>query len=242
MCWCAQLMIQCETRLAFVLWRFQIKSTLHNSLFTTEFFSNLKKFGKRKTSYTHTRQMNFPDSHLCPSCSPTHFHFWYNFFPQSLSPEKRLTASRNWDLPWVFGIHCSRLYQNFEPMQCFFHLVSIYDSLNFNFLRRFGSFLVNSNKHKIWLALHKPTLFVFVVCLVICLQVFTDYLVVSCGFYSIQHLKLIRLWWFQPWTTKKFNKSLVRKTIPSSTFLCVWFFLFTDALQLKDFPWWHLIV
>lgn len=39
-------MIQCETRLASVLWRFQIKSTLHNSLFTMEFFSNLKKLFK----------------------------------------------------------------------------------------------------------------------------------------------------------------------------------------------------
>lgn len=38
MCWCAQLMIQCETRLESVLWRFQIKSTLHNSLSTMEFF------------------------------------------------------------------------------------------------------------------------------------------------------------------------------------------------------------
>lgn len=53
MCWCAQLMIQCETRLASVLWRFQIKSTLHNSLFTTEFFSNLKKNNSR----VHARRL-----------------------------------------------------------------------------------------------------------------------------------------------------------------------------------------
>lgn len=29
MCWCAQLIIQCETILLSMLWRFQIKSTLH---------------------------------------------------------------------------------------------------------------------------------------------------------------------------------------------------------------------
>lgn len=34
-------MIQCETRLESVLWRFQIKSTLHNSLSTMEFFFKL---------------------------------------------------------------------------------------------------------------------------------------------------------------------------------------------------------
>lgn len=36
-------MIQCEIRLASVLWRFQIKSTLHNSLFKMEFFFKLFK-------------------------------------------------------------------------------------------------------------------------------------------------------------------------------------------------------
>lgn len=59
MCWCAQLMIQCETRLASVLWRFQIKSTLHNSLFTNGvFFKFLKtKQQPEKTLKARTRHL-----------------------------------------------------------------------------------------------------------------------------------------------------------------------------------------
>lgn len=59
MCWCAQLMIQCETRLESVLWRFQIKSTLHNSLSTMEFFFKLLD-GWRRDSNVFSREPSLP--------------------------------------------------------------------------------------------------------------------------------------------------------------------------------------
>lgn len=172
MCWCAQLMIQCETRLASVLWRFQIKSTLHNSLFTMEFFSNLKKNEKRKTSSILDKWTL--QTIICIPFSATHLRFWYNFFPQF--PQRR-----DWQAPGI-GNYLK-------------YLVSIYDTLNFNFLRSFYSLLViliNDSSPQ-----DHPFCFHFV-CLVICLQVFTDDLVVFCGFSSIQHFNLIRLWWFVP--------------------------------------------
>lgn len=126
MCWCAQLMIQCETRLASVLWRFQIKSTLHKSLFTTEFFSNLQNFGKRKPLAHILDTWTFQPV-ICPSCSPSHLHFWYNFVPQSVSQR------RNWQPPGI-GIYLEYLEHNaagciktfrVHSTHAVFHLVSI---------------------------------------------------------------------------------------------------------------------
>lgn len=76
-------MIQCETRLASVLWRFQIKSTLHNLLFTMEFFSNFKKKKKtlkhmlgiwRKDPNGFSRKPSLPDPlvHLPPPLVQLH--------------------------------------------------------------------------------------------------------------------------------------------------------------------------
>lgn len=168
MCWCAQLMIQCETRLASVLWRFQIKSTLHNSLFTTEFFFFQNKNWEKIPSYVHTRQINFPEDHFCPSCSSTHLHFWYNFLSQSVSSEKRLTATKNWEDFWNTLQQVLPKLSRVHSNHAVFYLVSIYDSLKFNFLTSFGLFLVNFNRQKIWLGLHKGTVFVLSVLPFVC--------------------------------------------------------------------------
>lgn len=118
MCWCAQLMIQCETRLASVLWRFQIKSTLHNSLFTMEFFSNLKKMKKEKLLPYSTNKLCRQSSLYPSSQPPTSASGTISFLSQF--PQRR-----DWQAPGI-GIYLE-------------YLVSIYDTLNFNFLRSFYS-------------------------------------------------------------------------------------------------------
>lgn len=189
MCWCAQLMIQCETRLASVLWRFQIKSTLHNSLFTTEFFSNWK----RKPHLIHILdKWTFQKTISALPDHPPTSTSGIELLPSVSFPREKTDRHRELGGFLLFKMGIWNTLQQVLSKQlthAMFRLVSIYDNLKFNFLKSFGPFLVNFNKQNIWLARHKTTFFV---CLVICLQVFTDYLVVSCGFYSIQHF--IRLW------------------------------------------------
>lgn len=104
-------MIQCETRLASVLWRFQIKSTLHNSPFTMEFFSKTKKQTNSKAHARHLEkriQMGSPRKHLCPTHSPIRLYHWSNFLLPSWFPrsQERSASTQNrgavhcveWDL------------------------------------------------------------------------------------------------------------------------------------------------
>lgn len=101
-------MIQCETRLASVLWRFQIKSTLHNSPFTMEFFSNFSK--KKTNSKAHARHlekripMGSPRRHLCPTHSPICLYHWSNFLLPSWFPRSQESAASTQDRGAVRGV------------------------------------------------------------------------------------------------------------------------------------------